>query len=166
VGAKFVGHSGTALGVQSRRAPLLQLLSRFRKARVPFQIIGMGAAVLQGVPVVTQDLDLWVGRPLNRHDEILLICNQLGSDIIDDFKIALPDSSVVNFRYHVDGLCSFEHELKSCKRMRFFGQILPVLSLERICASKTAANRPKDRMHLFYLRQAIRLQAKLAEKRP
>jgi len=28
----------------------------------------MGAAVLQGVPVVTQDIDFWIGRPLNRHD--------------------------------------------------------------------------------------------------
>lgn len=66
------------MAIQSRSAPILELLSALNKARVPYQVIGMGAAVLQGVPVVTQDLDLWIGRPMNRHDEILLICHNLG----------------------------------------------------------------------------------------
>jgi hypothetical protein len=121
----------------------------------------MGAAVLQGVPVVTQDLDIWIGREMSRHDEVLLLCGKIGADIVDDFKVVLPDSSVLNFTYHVDGLRSFLQELKTSKRLRFFGQTVPVLPLERICASKTAVNRPKDRVHLFYLRQAIRLQRKL-----
>jgi hypothetical protein len=121
----------------------------------------MGAAVLQGVPVVTQDLDIWIGREMAQHDEVLLLCSKLGAEIVGDFKVVLPDSSVLNFTYHVDGLSSFLQELKSSKRLRFFGQTVPVLPLERICASKAAANRPKDRVHLFYLRQAIRLQRKL-----
>jgi hypothetical protein len=123
----------------------------------------MGAAVLQGVPVVTQDLDIWIGREMARHDEVLLLCSNVGAEIVGDFKVVLPDSSVLNFTYHVDGLRSFLQELKSSKRLRLFGQTVPVLPLERICVSKTAANRPKDRAHLFYLRQAIRLQRKLKD---
>lgn len=98
---------------------------------------------------------------MSRHDEILLLCDQLGSEIIDEFKVVLPDASVVNFTYHVDGLRAFADELKSSKRVRLFGQTVPILPLDRICASKAAVNRPKDRAHLFYLRQAIRLQARL-----
>ncbi len=124
----------------------------------------MGAAVLQGVPVVTQDLDIWIGRPMGNHDEILLLCHQLGAEIIDDFKAVLPDASVVNFTYHVDGLRQFAVEIKSSKRLKLFGLLVPVLPLERICASKSAVGRPKDRVHLFYLRQAIRLQAALNPK--
>jgi hypothetical protein len=120
----------------------------------------MGAAVLQGVPVVTQDLDFWIGRPMNRHDEVLLICHDLGSNILDDFKVVLSDGSLINFTYYVDGLKSFKEELKTSRRLKLFGQIVPVLSLERICASKAAVRRPKDRVHLFYLRQAIRLRGK------
>ena len=121
----------------------------------------MGAAVLQGVPVVTQDIDFWIGRPMSRHDEILVLCHKLESKIIDDFKVLLPDNSLVNFAYHVDGLRSFPEELRSSKKLTLFNHKVAVLPLERICASKQAINRPKDRVHLFYLRQAIRLQRKL-----
>jgi hypothetical protein len=125
----------------------------------------MGAAVLQGVPVVTQDLDIWIGRPMGSHDEILLLCHRLGSEIIEEFRVVLPDTSVVNFTYHVDGLRSFAEELRSSKRLKLHGQTVPVLPLERICASKAAVNRPKDRAHLFYIRQAIRLQAGIKRRR-
>ena len=163
LGSKSGGHSRTSLAIQSRRAPLLQLISAFYKARIPFQIIGMGAAVLQGVPVVTQDLDIWIGREMARHDEVLLLCSNLGADIIDDFKAVLRDSTVLNFTYQVDGLRTFAEEMKSSKRLRFFGQTVPVLPLEQIYASKASVNRPKDRVHLFYLKQAMRLQRKLDE---
>jgi hypothetical protein len=118
----------------------------------------MGAAVLQGVPVVTQDLDVWIGRPMNRHDEVLLICHNLGAKTIDDFRAVLPDTTLVNFTYHVDGLGSFSEELKASRKLKVFGHRIPVLSLERIYASKAAVKRPKDRVHLFYLRQAMRLR--------
>jgi hypothetical protein len=121
----------------------------------------MGAAVLQGVPVVTQDIDFWIGRPMSRHDEILVLCQKLKAEIIDDFKILLPDDSLINFTYHVDGLRSFAEELKSSKRLKLFNQRVAVLPLDRICASKAAINRPKDRVHLFYLRQAMELERKL-----
>lgn len=114
--------------------------------------------MLQGVPVVTQDLDLWIGRPMNRHDEILLICHNLGGKMLDDFRVVLPDTTLVNFTYHVDGLGPFADELKTSKRLKLFGQKVPVLALERIYASKAAVKRPKDRVHLFYLRQAMRLR--------
>jgi hypothetical protein len=118
----------------------------------------MGAAVLQGVPVVTHDLDLWIGRPMNRHDEVLIICDKLGSKLIDDFRVVLPDSTLVNFTYHVDGLRSFSVEVKASRKIRLFGHRISVLGLERICASKAALKRPKDIAHLFYLRQALRIK--------
>jgi hypothetical protein len=158
VGAKPCSHAGGALAIQSRSAPLLQLLSALNKARVPYQVIGMAAAVLQGVPVVTQDLDLWIGRPMSSHDEILLMCHNLGAKMIDDFRVVLPDTTLVNFTYHVDGLGPFSDELKTSRKLRFFGQRIAVLPLERIYASKAAVNRPKDRVHQFYLRQAMRLR--------
>src|SRR5262249_49798599 len=43
LGAKSGSHAGPTVGIQYRRASLLQLVSSLRKARIPFQIIGMGA---------------------------------------------------------------------------------------------------------------------------
>ena len=165
LGAKSRGHTEATLGIQSRSAALLQLICALNKARVPYQIIGMGAAVLQGVPVVTQDLDLWIGRPMSGHDEILLICHNLGAKMLDDFRVLLPDTTLVNFTYHVDGLGRFSDEVKKSRRLKLFGQRIPVLPLERIYASKAAVKRPKDRVHLFYLRQAMRLQGRLKRRR-
>jgi len=102
---------------------------------------------------------------MSRHDEILLLCHKLGAEMIDNFRALLPDSSLVNFAYRVDGLRSFADELKSARRLRWFDQRVAVLPLDRICASKAAVNRPKDRVHLFYIRQAIELQRKLKDKR-
>jgi hypothetical protein len=122
----------------------------------------MGAAVLQGVPVVTHDLDLWIGCPLKRHDEILLICHRLGAQMLrDDFTVELPDATLVNFTYHVDGLASFQVELKKCQKLKFGGQRIPVLPLERIYASKAALKRAKDRAHLVYLSEAMQLRKKI-----
>jgi len=35
------------------------LFEALNARRVPFLLIGMGAAVLEGAPVATQDLDIW-----------------------------------------------------------------------------------------------------------
>lgn len=162
VGSKSRGHAGATLAIQSRSAPLLQLLSALNKARIPYQVIGMGAAVLQGVPVVTQDLDLWIGSPTSQHDEVLLMCHKLGAKMLDDFSVVLPDTTLVNFTYHVDGLGTFSDEFKTSKKLKLHGRRIAVLPLERIYASKAAINRPKDRVHLFYLRQAMRLRKQSA----
>ena len=45
-----------------------------KKRKVPFLIVGLSAATLQGAPVVTQDVDLWI--------------KNLGSD---DFRKAVGD---------------------------------------------------------------------------
>src|SRR6266498_3969828 len=70
----------------------------------------------------------------------------------------LPDTTLVNFTYHVDGLKEFRDELRGSRTLKLFGQKIAVLPLDRICASKAALKRPKDRVHLFYLRQAMRIQ--------
>ena len=39
------------------------LLAALNRRGVRFLVIGLGAAVLQGAPVSTQDLGLWIERP-------------------------------------------------------------------------------------------------------
>lgn len=161
MGQKPRRHPHAKMGVQPRSSAILQLIAALKKARIPFLIVGMGAATLQGSPVVTQDLDLWIGSALNDHDRVLIAAHELGATVFDDFHIQLPDGALVNFTYEMHGLDDFADEAKRSLKLKAGRVILPVLPLQRIYVSKRALNRPKDRAHLFYLRRAMRLMKKL-----
>jgi hypothetical protein len=55
----------------------------------------------------------------------------------------------------MDGLGTFADEVKNCVDIPLGRQKLKVLSLERILASKIAANRPKDKLTIPVLRDAL-----------
>lgn len=55
----------------------------------------------------------------------------------------------------MDGLGEFADEVKNCVEIPLGRQKLKVLSLERILASKIAANRAKDRLTIPVLRDAV-----------
>ena len=63
----------------------------------------------------------------------------------------------------MDGLGNFADEIENCVEISLGRQKLKVLSLERIVASKVAANRAKDKLTVPVLRDA--LVATLAVKR-
>ena len=54
-----------------------------------------------------------------------------------------------------NGLGAFADEIKNCVDIPLGHQKLKVLSLERILASKLAANRPKDKLTIPVLRDAL-----------
>jgi hypothetical protein len=55
----------------------------------------------------------------------------------------------------LDGLGTFADEIKNCVEIPLGRQKLKVLSLERILASKIAANRAKDKLTIPVLRDAL-----------
>jgi hypothetical protein len=55
----------------------------------------------------------------------------------------------------MDGLGTFADELENCVEVPLGGQKLKVLALERILASKIAANRAKDKLTIPVLRDAL-----------
>ncbi|HXR49109.1 MAG TPA: hypothetical protein VN784_16865 [Candidatus Limnocylindrales bacterium] len=55
----------------------------------------------------------------------------------------------------MDGLGAFAYEIKNCVEIPLGRQKLKVLSLERILVSKIAANRPKDKLTIPVLRDAL-----------
>ena len=44
-------------------SPLARLVQTLREEGIRFQIAGMSAAILQGVPATTLDTDIWVELP-------------------------------------------------------------------------------------------------------
>jgi hypothetical protein len=55
----------------------------------------------------------------------------------------------------MDGLGAFAEEVKNCVEIPIGRQKLKVLALHRILASKLAANRPKDKLTIPVLRDAL-----------
>src|SRR4051812_11921689 len=53
-------NAGRTVAVKRDVSPLARVVGALRTEKIRFQLIGMSAAVLQGVPVVTHDIDLWI----------------------------------------------------------------------------------------------------------
>jgi hypothetical protein len=69
--------------------------------------------------------------------------------------LAGPGAELFDLVLRMDGLGTFAEELNHCINIPLGHHRLKVLSLERILASKVAANRLKDRLTIPVLRDAI-----------
>lgn len=138
------------------------LLDALSRRGVRFLMIGMGAALLEGAPVATQDIDLW----LERYDDerIRDAAVEAGGFWMPGFGMQPPgfggpglDRVDVVLTAH--GLDPFDVEYARRLELEVDGVRLSILPLDRIIASKKALMRPKDRAQLPVL------EATLAAKR-
>ncbi len=120
-------------------------------------IVGLAAAALQGAPAVTQDIDLWfedlgdrrMHEALARVGGIYVPPTATTPPMFAGKNVALFDIVLT-----MHGLRDFGRELPHARKVRIGGTTVRVLSLERIIASKKAANREKDRLILPVLEDA------------
>ena len=139
-------------------SPLARLIHALRKEKVRFQVAGMSAAILQGVPATTLDTVLWIDLPGRQYIRILQLCTELGATIRANTVVDLTDGSTINFLYRVDGLGEFDDEFRRARRIRWLGTRVAVLPLSRIYRSKKFVGRPKDLAHLPLLKQTMALR--------
>ena len=123
----------------------------------------MTAAILQGVPATTLDTVIWLELPERRCVKALDIAKKLGAEILARTGVALPDDTLVNFLYRIDGLKSFADESERAVALDWNGRQIRVLPLQRIIASKKHIKRPKDIAHLPLLNQTLNLKKKVSE---
>lgn len=134
------------------------LLQALNALGVPYLIVGMGAALIEGAPGTTQDLDLWFGRiDVERLREAARRAGgvyttgtgvqppALGGEGLDRLDVVLTAS----------GLDSFEQELKRAHEYEIDGVLVKVLPLERVIVSKRAAKRAKDSAQIPMLEAAL-----------
>ena len=136
----------------------IRLLGSLRKHKVRFMVVGLSAATLQGAPVVTQDVDLWF-ESLGE-DKISLALQEVGAayvppSVYNPPMIAGTGSELFDIVTRMDGLGTFAKEFKTCIEIPLRRHKLKVLALDRILASKIAANRPKDTLTIPVLRDAL-----------
>ena len=138
------------------------LFEALARRHVRFLVVGMGAAVLEGAPVATQDIDLWFERLDD--ERIRDAAREAGGFWMPGFGMQPPgfggaglDRIDVVLTAH--GLETFDVEYASCLKREIEGVRLSVLPLERVIASKRSIMRPKD------VAQMPALEATLAAKR-
>ncbi len=135
--------------------PLTPLFRALQAEKIPFLIIGMNAAIMQGAPGSTLDYDIWVNLPTRQYMRVINIAHKLGAELFSNQSIALH-GLLVDFVYTPHGLKSFRSELRGALWLDWEGVKLPVLPLERIIAAKEFIGRDKDLAQLPILRTVLR----------
>ena len=136
-----------------------------RQEKIRFIFVGMGAAILQGVPATTLDTDIWVGVPERQSMRLINLSLRLGATMVRQTVVALTDGSLVNFCYRLDGTASFRTEYARAAVLPWNGIEVRVLPLERIIRSKEAAGRDKDIAMLPLLRDIAASRERLRIRR-
>lgn len=128
------------------------------KNKVPFMIVGLSAATLQGAPVVTQDIDLW----FKNLDDLGLkkALRKVGGTYVPPMGLNPPMFAGKNLELfdivlHLHGLRKFDQEIKNTIQVPLGSFKVSVLSLERIIKSKKTLNRKKDKMVIPVLEDAL-----------
>ena len=138
------------------------LLQSLGALGVRYLIVGMGAALIEGAPGTTQDLDLWFGSiDAERLSEA---ARKAGGFYASGFGLHPPaiggeGLDRVDVVVTASGLDSFEREFARAHDYELDGVRVKVLPLERVIVSKRAAKRHKD------VAQLPLLEATLAARR-
>ncbi|PYI87026.1 MAG: hypothetical protein DME26_07515 [Verrucomicrobia bacterium] len=125
----------------------------------------MTAAVLQGVPVTTFDVDLWIDLLPRQYMRVMNLALKLGAQMVANTVAVLPGDLTINFVYEVTGLNLFKTECRQAQVLQWMDRRVAVLPLERIHRSKSIVRRPKDLAHLPLLEQTMKLQRYLRRRK-
>ena len=137
----------------------LRLLGSLLQHKIRFMVVGLSAAALQGAPVVTDDVDLWFDDLSS--PKLMQALVKVGAAYIPPFgfnppMLGGPGSEPFAVVIRMDGLDEFAAEWKRAVEIKVGKLRLKVLPLDRILASKQAANRAKDQRVIPVLQNALR----------
>lgn len=154
----------------------LDILRTLCGHEVDFVVVGGVAAILEGAPVATFDLDIVHRRSEVNHQRLLAALGELNARYADPAgRTILPDTlKLETLQLHrlitdsgpLDVLTEiapglgYDDVLDEAVVYDLAGLNVRVLSLEAVIRSKEHANRDKDRAALPLLRQTLSLKAR------
>jgi hypothetical protein len=150
------------MGTKRKLRPVARLLEAFEAEDIRFMLIGMSAAIVQGVMETTLDVDIWMDLPPRQYVRVQNIARNMGAVMAANTVAYLADGTPMNFVFEVDGLKSFAAEFRNAELLEFHGKRIPVLKLERILKSKEAIRRDKDLAHIIHIRNLLRCRRSLS----
>ena len=159
------GDAAGAVAAARELPPLGALFTALAAAKIRFQVVGMTGAIIQGVPGVTLDTDLWIDLPERDYMRLINLSLRLGATMIRQTVVALSDGKLVNFCYRIGGVSAFRTEYRNAETYLWEGVEVRVLPLARIIRSKEAAGRDKDLAVLPLLRDIAASRKRLRIRR-
>lgn len=146
-----------------------QFLQALVELDIQYLIVGASAAVMQGAPLVTQDIDLWFEDRLD--PRLHEAASRAGGVYVPGHFGMMPTQvggGTIGDRIDViataHGLDAFAVEYQRARVLDLDGLRVRVLPLDRIIVSKRAAGRPKDLAVLPALEATLAVE--LDERRP
>lgn len=149
---------------------LAELVRALAAIKLEAVVVGTAAAVLQGAPLMTQDVDLLVRDTARNRRKIAALCQELAlspvalSDLADGLTLVGGRVPVDVLFGHLPGRLRFEQVKARCLRLPVGDATALVASLADVVRSKEAAGRPKDRAQLPTLRETLRVRKSLLGK--
>jgi hypothetical protein len=150
--------AGRTVANERDLSPLARLMGALGEEKIEFLLIGMSAAIFQGVAGSTIDVDFWINLPARQYMRPMKIALAQGANMLRNTVLELSDGTLVNFVYSVTGLASFASEYGNAIWLPFHGLTIAVLPLERIRKSKLAIGRPKDLVHVHQIESTLKLK--------
>jgi hypothetical protein len=159
------------------RTESFEILTVLARHQVDFIVVGMTAAVLQGAPVHTFDLDIIYSLTDENVQRLLAALNELSAEFRADItgRRLRPNASHLMSTGHkllttkfgqLDVLATIETDTRyedligDTVRLDLDGVVTQVLGLERLISAKEKAGRPKDHAALPVLRATLDLVRK------
>lgn len=135
-----------------------RLFAALHQRQVRFILLGMGAALLEGVPAATQDLDVWFES--TDDPAVREAARDAGGFWISGFGMQPPafggaGLERIDIVLTTHGLDPFPVEYQRTIVHEVEGITLRILPLERIIATKRATGRPKDLAQLPILEATL-----------
>lgn len=151
--------------MSSDEAFVLKVLEALEVSQLEAIVVGSMAAILQGVPLTTLDLDLLVrDTPLNQK-KLRDVGKALGAgppiELSTFARVLTFSAAHVPVDVILDSLSgdlSFASVRSRSVRVSLGPRTAVVASLEDVILSKEAAGRPKDALHLLTLRDFVRVR--------
>ena len=154
-----------------------QVIRSFKKHEVEFIIIGASAAIAQGAPIGTIDLDLGYRRTRENIRRLVAALKPFHPRLrgVDDslpFSFSVDairkgcnstfvtDAGDLDLLGHITGLGDYDAMTANAISLPMFGRSVLVMDLEDVIESKKAAGRAKDKAALPVLEETLKLRQK------
>jgi len=152
-----------------------QVIRSLRKHEVEFIILDASAAIAQGAPIGTIDLDLGYRRTRVNIERLVVALKPFHPRLrgVDEsvpftFSVAglrkgcnftfVTDVGDLDILGHITGLGDYDAMISNAVTLRMFGCSVLVMDLEDVIQSKRAAGRAKDKAVLPVLEQTLKFR--------
>jgi hypothetical protein len=149
--------------MSSDEAFVTEVLLALRASGIESIVIGSVAALMQGAPLTTDDMDVLVRDTPDNRNKVKDLETRLGSRAFQisplsaSLRITTPRAHLDIIFDEIPGGLSFQGIRSRSASIDLGNVVAVVASLEDIIASKEAANRPKDLGQLPILRDTLRV---------